>query len=217
MPILIILILSSFIGCVNEKARSDKVEIDNSTSSVQTEEEKLKSSIKKLQKCDFNFDSLYHIYRDNEPFEDYLIKEEHSWLFSELKDKSRFDKADDIKILCKLFENQNISSIAFTDVYDYKQAIHVINFKKPHYEPVSSFILYSTGGDAEDFWDRVPERISDSKYRVVDVDGYYNDIERLDTVNFKSRVITEIEIDTNNGTKRETRISKESDFVEIRN
>ena len=67
----------------------------------------------------------------------------HKWLFGlEKKDSLQFKRADLIRPICKLNENNNILSVIFSDKYDYKSAIHIFNFRKSDFKPVSSFILY---------------------------------------------------------------------------
>ena len=69
--------------------------------------------------------------------------------------------------MCKLFENDSILSVVFTDMYDYKQALHVFNFSKVTSKPISSFILYSIGGDAEDFWNIDAKRLDSLTFMLT--------------------------------------------------
>ena len=82
-----------------------------------------------------------------------LDRKKDKWIFDlDRFDSTQFDHADMLQPLGKLFETSKIVSIVFADYYDYKSAIHIFNFTKPDIVPVSSFILYNNGGDAEDFW-----------------------------------------------------------------
>lgn len=175
----------------------------------------LLTELKEIRQCKFNYDSLHAAFELNQPYENYLSRDKFSWFYSELSDTARFARTDDLKPMCLLFENRHISSIAFTDIYDYKQAIHIVNFRKPDYAPMSSFIVYSIGGDAEDFWYREVESIGRVEFRLTDKDGYYNSIEKVDTIFYNRRTITEIKIDTVSGLLTKTVIDDKADFYEL--
>lgn len=60
-------------------------------------------------------------------------------------------------------------------------------------------MLYSIGGDAEDFWEITPQKISSTKFRLTNIDAYYNDIETMDTTFYNYKIVSQIEIDTISG------------------
>ncbi len=176
---------------------------------------KLVDSWKRIHDCDLDYKNLYNTIKNNNPYDNYLKIENYKWIYFKTYDSTFFERADQLKTLCKIYENKRIVSIAFTDIYTYKDAIHVINFKKPEYTPISSFLLYSLGGDAEDFWEITPEKISSTKFRLTDIDAYYNDIETMDTTFYNYKIVSQIEIDTISGNIKKKRISEERNFFKV--
>ena len=172
-------------------------------------------SWKRIHDCDLDYKNLYNTIKNNNPYDNYLKIENYKWIYFKTYDSTFFERADQLKTLCKIYENKRIVSIAFTDIYTYKDAIHVINFKKPEYTPISSFLLYSLGGDAEDFWEITPEKISSTKFKLTDIDAYYNDIETMDTTFYNYKIVSQIEIDTISGNIKKKRISEERNFFKV--
>jgi hypothetical protein len=81
-----------------------------------------------------NIDSNYINYKTRK----FITKNEFMWFRKAMEDSIQFEKIDEFSPLFKVYENQKIVSIAFLDEYDYKHAIHIINFNKPNYKPINS-------------------------------------------------------------------------------
>ena len=163
-----------------------------------------------LQKNCLDFSDLYSTISSSESYENSLIGEKFQWLNNLHKsDSIHFARADELKPICKLFENDSILSVVFTDMYDYKQALHVFNFSKTSFKPTSSFILYSVGGDAEDFWNTDARRIDSLTYILIETEGRVNNIETADTTFFDFRKTTKVSINNRTG-----KISKEMEQMD---
>ena len=153
-----------------------------------------------LQNDCLDFSDLYSTISRSEPFENSLPSERFHWLYNLHKsDSIHFARADELKPICKLFENDSILSVVFTDMYDYKQALHVFNFSKPGSKPISSFILYSVGGDAEDFWNTDAKRIDSLTFMLIETEGHVNNAETADTTFIDLRKMTKVSINNRTG------------------
>lgn len=177
----------------------------------------LKQVLARLAPIKLDFRDLYSTINSGE-VRVAIDRKRDPWLFGlDENDSLQFEKADELKPVGKLFENANILSVVFVDYYDYKQALHVFNFRKPQLMPVSSFILYSTGGDAEDFWYINCEKIANCQYELTEAKGYYNDIVTMDTTYIEFRQKREIRTDTTSGYIAKTVLKTERDIIETKN
>ncbi|WP_338790763.1 hypothetical protein [Bernardetia sp. MNP-M8] len=117
-------------------------------------------------------DSLEKYLEGNFPYHYYLDREKFNWLYTLFEDKSNFEQIRYIKPIAKFYENDAIFSVAFSDVYDYKQAIHIINFSKKRCKPISSFILWDLSGDGGDIWRIQPQKITSTKFKIANTKAY---------------------------------------------
>ena len=212
-----VIILALIFSCnnINYSEKSESLNKENKVKFKDKRKGELVNTWKGLPLCDFDFNNLYKTIQNNNPNSNFLKVGNYKWLYSKTIDSTYFERAVQLKTLCKMFENERVVSIAFTDIYTYKDAIHVINFKKPEYTPISSFLLYSIGGDAEDFWEITPQKISSTKFRLTNIDAYYNDIETMDTTFYNYKIVSQIEIDTISGNIIKKRISEKRDFFKV--
>lgn len=132
-------------------------------------------------------------------------------------DSLSFDQAHSLIPLGKVFETETVLSIAFRDYYDYKNAFHIFNFRKPSLTPRSSFILYAYGGDAEDLWHIEPKKIGHYAYDITETIGRYNDIVTQDTIFIQLRERRTITIDTVSGRQSKLLIDRGTNLLEIAN
>ena len=201
--ILSILTIFLFVmGCNNPKKKIEKKEkIEIETVAVKTEKQTEIEKVSLMERInglstgclDLPMDSIFGKRIQSEKIVD---RDAEKWLFGlEKNDSSQFERADWLRPICKLNENNNILSVVFNDEYDYKSAVHIFNFRKSDFKPISSFILYSVGGDAEDFWNIEYEILDDWTYEITETNGRYNDIESRDTTFINLRKTKNIRID----------------------
>lgn len=211
------------IGCNTKNKRTDKTEeikLEIETDSVNTLKEKekeietksLKDRINKLPMgcLDLPMDSIYRKIQ--------LVKiverNTEKWIFGlEKTDSLQFERADLIRPICKLNENDSVLSVVFSDQYDYKTAIHIFNFRKLDLEPVSSFILHSIGGDAEDFWTTEYKKMDNWTYEITKIIGRYNDVETKDTTFIDLRKTKNIRINKSTGKIIAKEVKSEHDLI----
>lgn len=210
------LLFVAIVSCTDsqKKVSSQKQEIEKPKSI--SPRDSLQSELMALGNCNFEMDSLRRLISNNDPYNGLIEIESHPWLFQFMNDEEQFDQVHLIKPLCKLFESSEILSVAFTDVYDYKSAIHIISFKREDFRPLSSFLFFSSGGDAEDFWRRLPKKIGPCTYEITYQAGHVNDIQTRDTTFYDIQEITEIEINSNSGFLTKSKISVDSNFIELK-
>lgn len=218
---LTILTISLFvIGCNTankKKQKKEKMETENvvvkTEKQLEFETESLRERINGLgTDClDLPMDSII---RKNVQSEKIVDRNAEKWLFGlEKNDSSQFKRADLIRPICKLNENSNILSVAFSDLYDYKTAIHIFNIRKSDFKPVSSFILYSVGGDAENFWNTDYKKLDDWTYEITETNGRYNNIESRDTTFIELRKTKNIKIDKLTGKLIKEKGKTERDLI----
>ncbi len=177
----------------------------------------LKDISKKVNSGCLVIEKLYNIILNNSPYDNSIDKTELPILYGrEITDSVQFDKAHVLKPLCRVYSNKDIDVIAFTDVYDYKNAIHLFTFDKITYSPLSSFILYSFGGDANDFWKITPKQKDSLIFELTNEIGFVNDVETRDTIHIKSRDITLITINSLNGNLSKKVLSSDVDLIETK-
>lgn len=232
----LILIILSF-GCQEKAAKNNKqtvkseeisntteVKTDSSLSEIQktvdqeiSKSYSLKDTLQEIEYGCLVIEKPNDVIRDNLPYENYIDRTELPSLYSkEITDSIQFEKAHILKPLCRIYSNENIDVVAFTDVYDYQSAIHLFTFKKKNYSPLSSFILYSTGGDAEDFWRTIPIQKDSLSFELTDEVGYVNDVESRDTTYIKSRRVILTTINSSNGSLSKEILNSEVDLIEIK-
>ncbi|MBT31688.1 MAG: hypothetical protein CMO01_18685 [Thalassobius sp.] len=162
-------------------------------------------------------DSLYEIIKSNLPYDDTIDRNEFAWLYESFTtDSIQFEMAYYLKPLCRVFSNEKIDVIAFTDTYDYKQAIHLFTFSKKDYTPTSSFTLFSLGGDAEDFWNTKVIQADSLSFQLINEVGHVNDIETRDTTYIKTREIVLTSINPENGYLTKETLNTQKDLIEIK-
>ncbi len=204
--IIIILILITFSAC-NEKQKNEKnvqivtleetekneIEPKNSAD-LQTELEKLKNN------C-LDFENLSSVFENSDYKEsEWIDRMKESWLYDlDLKNPAQFEKAYSLNPKCKVFENKNIVSIAFADRYDYHYGIHLFTFQKNNFKPVSSFVFYEKGGDAEDYWQIEPKRIGPLIFEITETVGRDENLGNEGGRTIDKKVITRIEINPVSG------------------
>jgi len=92
----------------------------------------------------------------------------------------------------------------------------VFNFHKPQLNPISSFILYSIGGDAEDLWHVYCKKLSNHSFELTKFEGHYNDISTKDTTFIDQRKVTKLDIDKYSGHIQRTLLRKEINIIETK-
>ena len=163
------------------------------------------------------FDDLYNEFKERDYSNNLIDRKSEQWIFGLDKiDSLQFERADLISPRCKIFENNNIISVAFVDLYDYKTALHIFTFKKPELKPTSSFILYMLGGDGEDFWNITPVKLSPLKFKLTEEYGCDNNAITENQFLIKSREIREYQIDSIEGKISKKIIKREKNIIEIR-
>lgn len=199
------IILISILSCNSKNQLEEKSILELQKDSLKLVLENLPFYKPQLQKIDRDFTS-------NRPYENSISRENFEWFYDKLVDTVFFTNSYELKPLGRLFENDSIVSIAFTDIHDYSYGIDVINFKKKGLYPASSFTLYLIGGDAEDFFAEHTEEIHGLIFKIKKENGYFNDIEQRDTTYFNKVEILEIEIDSLSGKLNKKLIEVNRDF-----
>ncbi|WP_338764541.1 hypothetical protein WAF17_22075 [Bernardetia sp. ABR2-2B] len=161
-------------------------------------------------------DSLEKYLEGNFPYHYYLDREKFNWLYTLFEDKSNFEQIRYIKPIAKFYENDAIFSVAFSDVYDYKQAVHIINFSKKRCKPISSFILWDLSGDGGDVWRIQPQKINSTKFKVSN-SILYNLLEVKnwivrDTIYIREEQFYMVEIDKETAHLSISKLKTEKDF-----
>jgi len=208
---------TEFIAPENQPKTSTEI-IENKRAEEQIETQKdLKSELTDLKSKCLNFNNLWAEF-ENSDYSDKLIdRESEKWIFGlEKTDSLQFERADLISPKCKIFENKHIVSIAFVDLYDYKTALHLFTFKKPEFKPVSSFVFYLVGGDAEDFWNINPIKVGDLKYRITEESGYDNNAIKENEFLIEFRETREYSIDSISGKITKRILKTEKNIIENR-
>lgn len=199
---LVILVQCILFGCDSKNPNQGDLntDINSLSSNVDTSFNSLKKRLMQLDSNCPDFSDFQKVIASNSPYQDVVDKEEENWIYNlEREDSIQFQKADLLKPLCKLFENNEILSVMFTDIHDYHQAIQIFNFRKPDIAPVSSFILHSEGGDAEDFWNIKGEKFDQLTFKITETIGHYNNFEIQDTTYIDLKKYEILIIDENSG------------------
>ena len=177
----------------------------------------LKTVITELEIDCLDFDNLWAEFKNVSYSEKLIERDSEEWIFNlEKKDSLQFEQAHLLSPKCKIYENENIISVAFVDLYDYKTALHLFTFKKPELTPTSSFVFYLVGGDGEDFWSISPTKLNPLKFSIVEEYGYDNNAIRENEFLVKLRQVREYTIDQTNGKLTKNIIKTEKDLIEMR-
>ncbi|TMM51444.1 hypothetical protein FEE95_21845 [Maribacter algarum] len=210
------------LGCNSVGKEKSKLELDNDVSiklekSVEPARQENMSEIVKHEKGELSkkqtlkeringlksgcFDkSMDMIFAENGNTEEVVDSKTEDWIFGlEIKDSLQFEPVDLLRPLCKMSENEQILSVAFSDFEDYKEAIHIFNFRKSDFEPISSFIIYSQGGDAEQFWTTTYEKMDIWNYKIIEAEGHYEFGEDKTTSIIEKQKLKVISIDESTG------------------
>ncbi len=220
----ILLILS--ISCKTDKKKSELEKpkdilvpqiVETKPEVILTEQSKdLKVIITELESDCLDFDNLKADF-ESDYSDKFIDRNVEKWIFNlEKTNRSQFEQAHLIVPKCKIFENENIISIAFVDLYDYKKAFHLFTFRKSELIPTSSFIFFLNGGDAEDFWRVEPNRIDNLTFQLTNIVARYNDISTKDTTFISSRLKREIKIDSVSGLISIDTLSLEKNLIELK-
>ena len=94
--------------------------------------------------------------------------------------------------------------------------LHLFTFKKPEFKPVSSFVFYLVGGDAEDFWNINPIKVGDLKYRITEESGYDNNAIKENEFLIEFRETREYSIDSISGKITKRILKTEKNIIENR-
>jgi len=222
-----ILITSLILSCKTDIKKTPSKEnidhlsidtIDNIKKDVKIEQVgDLKALIRSLKIDNLDFTDLYTEIENTTYSSPLIDRKQEQWIFDlEKIDSLQFEQAHRLYPKCKLYENDNIVSVIFADLYDYKTAFHLFTFKKPKLEPISSFILYSLGGDGEDFWNIKSTKLSSLSYKVEDEFGYDNNAIKENEFLIKLRETRKYIIDSISGKLTKEIIKTEKDIKEIR-
>ena len=217
--ILVILLAFLFVNCnlIDKKPNVTIIKKDKSSSEFTKNNDSLKNELRNLKTLELDFNNLYSIFENSDFSENVVDRKTDKWIFDlEKIDSLQFERADIIKPLTKLYENEEILSIIFTDLYDYKTSLHVFTFKKPELTPVSSFILYLFGGDGEDFWNIKCEQINPLTYKLKEDYGYDNNAIKKGEYLINFRQIRELTIDEKSGLLKKVIVKTEKDIIENR-
>ena len=202
-----------------EKQVEPKIEVKSEVI-AETEEKEISKLIPLKEridglKSDCFSKSMNMIFADNGNPNEVVDENTEEWIFGlEIKDSLQFEPADILRPLCKISESNEILSVAFSDFADYKQAIHIFNFDKLDFKPTSSFVIYSIGGDAEQFWETTYEKLDEWTYKIIETEGRYEFGESETKTIIEVRKTRNISIDKLTGILTKEQWKMESDLVE---